>query len=285
MRTIKFYAAPIALLAGILLVGTAALAQDQQTAIKKELDSEYRLTQPTAANDDIVTAGSVLTLKMNRITMFPVSSVGLCKNTYRDGKISQDASCKVPKVPNWVIKLPVPHVPTMPEAPRSRDFVKGEKMWVTNIEVKNSSVVFTLFTDPYNQVRYKTSLIFPLKESALTADGATQLIGEVFDAEIPSNLASPQQPQQFNGAPQSVGNSSVSRGQSTPDSPVVVPPPPPPPPDEASSSPTATLGQTTDQVIASLGKPEKVDVDGDTQVYHYPKYRVTFVGGKVTGVQ
>ena len=62
----------------------------------------------------------------------------------------------------------------------------GEKMWVTKIEVKNEnkeqSVVFELFTDAVNDVRYKGSLKFPCPKGA-TEDQVDKLVAEVFKVQ------------------------------------------------------------------------------------------------------
>ena len=57
-----------------LLIGASGLAYAQdKAAIEKKLTEQYTLTQPTAANDDIVIAGSILVLQKNSIVMAPVS--------------------------------------------------------------------------------------------------------------------------------------------------------------------------------------------------------------------
>ncbi len=81
----------------VLLLATALSlhAQDPKAAIEQKLESEYKLTQPTADESDIVTAGSVLVLQRghgdNNIMMAPVSSTNFYQNTYEDGKITQNA--------------------------------------------------------------------------------------------------------------------------------------------------------------------------------------------------
>jgi hypothetical protein len=48
---------------------------------------------------------------------------------------------------------------------------------------------------------------------------------------------------------------------------------------------TIKLGQTTDQVQAALGKPDKIVDLGAKQIYVYKDLKVTFVNNKVTDVQ
>ena len=48
---------------------------------------------------------------------------------------------------------------------------------------------------------------------------------------------------------------------------------------------TIEKGQTTDQVQAALGKPDKIVNLGTKQIYIYKDMKVTFINGKVTDVQ
>ena len=57
--------------------------------------------------------------------------------------------------------------------------------------------------------------------------------------------------------------------------------------DAAPPAPPATvaIGQTTDEVVAILGQPEKILNLGAKQIYVYKDLKVTFVKGKVTDAQ
>jgi hypothetical protein len=62
--------------------------------------------------------------------------------------------------------------------------------------------------------------------------------------------------------------------------------PPPPPADEPAAPPkTISLGQTTDQVVAILGQPQKIVNLTNKQTYYYKDLKVMFTAGKVTDVQ
>ncbi len=54
----------------------------------------------------------------------------------------------IPGVPNISGRNPVGNTAT-------RTFVNGEKVYVTKIEVKGNNIIFSLFSDAYNNVRYK----------------------------------------------------------------------------------------------------------------------------------
>ena len=62
-------------------------------------------------------------------------------------------------------------------------------------------------------------------------------------------------------------------------------PVPGPPPAPAASPKTISLGQTTDEVVAILGQPDKTANLAGKELYIYKDLKVTFVKGKVTDVQ
>jgi hypothetical protein len=60
----------------------------------------------------------------------------------------------------------------------------------------------------------------------------------------------------------------------------------PVPPAEPSKPPVEiALGQTIDQVVASLGSPKQIVKLGPKQIYVYSDIKITFVDGKVSDVQ
>jgi hypothetical protein len=54
---------------------------------------------------------------------------------------------------------------------------------------------------------------------------------------------------------------------------------------QAAPPKTIALGQTTDEVIAILGQPQKIVNLGSKQMYFYPDMKVIFTSGKVSDVQ
>ena len=92
------------------------------------------------------------------------SSANPCTNTYRDGKITPRAGCSAGEKIRHIPGLGN-HIPGADKAPATRNFVTGEKFWVTKITVKDTgkepAVVMDLFTDAISDVRYKASLTIP----------------------------------------------------------------------------------------------------------------------------
>lgn len=283
-----------------VLLGTSfsASAQDAAT-IQKKLVEDYPLTQPTAAFDDIVTAGAVVALQKGPLMMVAVSSsVNPYVATYKNGKLKSGMAA----AKSWRDKLSgvpglsaVPGVAQTGNGPSTRTFVVGEKMWVTKIDTRQDAVVIDLFTDAISDVRYKTSVTFPYptKGTIPPAQDVEKLVGEVFkvqpsddakDAKGDGQQQAPaggQQAAPAQGAPANGAAAPAASQQTAEAPPPPIAPPPPPPADPK----TVSLGQKPDEVIAALGQPEKIVKLGAKQTYYYKDMKVIFVNGKVTDVQ
>jgi hypothetical protein len=271
----------LALFAGICFVANA----QSKTALETKLTSEYTLTQATADQSDIVTAGSILVLKKGNIVMAPVSGSNFFQNTYKEGRITQNT---LGKINNGLNRFS--HLPGAAPAPGpvNRTFVPGEKVWVTKIECKDDGLVFDLFTDAYADVRYKAALkfYFSPKGAIPSADEMDRLVGEVFKIQ-PAEVGDAGAQQPAAAAPP------AGRGQQQAPPPPVAdappaPIPPPPPPADAPEVATKELkiGQTKDTVVANFGQPDKIVKLGPKEIYYYKEVgKVTFVNGKVTDVQ
>lgn len=263
-----------------------ANAQDK-AAITQELTSKYALTKTTADRTDIVTAGAILVLKKDGLLMVDVSSSNLFQNTYKDGKITQNALGKISRF----------HFPGAPSAPSSgaaqRTFVAGEKMWVTNITVKDNGVDMELYTDAINDIRYRAVLNFPFKGSDPIGQQADKLVADVFDVQPADNSDSGggQQQQAGSGGQQQQTPAAGQANQSAPTqaaadaAPAPIPPPPPPADAPPAAPKTIALGQTKDLVVANFGQPQKIVKLATKEIYYYPDMKVTFVKDKVTDVQ
>jgi hypothetical protein len=274
-----------------------AYAQDQgAAAIQKKLEGEYQLTKTTADKSDIVTAGSVVVLQKDNVLMLAASSTNPCRNTYKDGKVTQNAACrtneKLKKFSRFTSHIP--GASNVPDSPASRTFVTGEKFWVTKIEVagagKEPGITLGFFTDAINDTRYGTSLFIPFGAITPSPEEALKAVAEVI-AVAPSDdkggdkggdkaQSAPQGGQQEAPAPsQPAAAAAAPAPAEAPPPPIEAPPPPPADPVSVSE------GQTIDQVVAALGQPAKKAKVGTKDIYYYKDLKVTFVNGKVTDVQ
>jgi hypothetical protein len=283
--------APLALLFAVS--GIAADQDPAHEAIQKKLESEYQLTKTTDDKSDIVTAGSVLVLHKDKVTMVAATSAtNPCMNTYKDGKIVQSKTCganeTAQKAKKWGSMIPgLSSLGSTPSA-SSRNFVSGEKFWLTKIDVRSTGIILNFFTDAINDTRYIGALTIPFGAVAPSPDEALKAVAEVITvapADDSANSGSGDQQQQ--AAPQKGGQKPAPPQQAAapPPQPAAAPPPldiPPPPPADPVE---IKIGQTTDQVIAALGQPVRKAKTATREIYFYKDLKVTFVNGKVKDVE
>lgn len=241
-------------------------------ALQQKLNTQFKVTTITADRTDIVTAGSIVQLHKPGLVMYSVESPLPPSNSYKNGRIGQgwggfgqDLAIGM-KSQNGTTAKDYPH----------RQFVPEEKCWVTSIAVQKDGVVFQLYSDPYNDVRYYGNLKipFPDRRTVPAPDAFLPIVAEVLTA-APADNQGQQNSQAAAPAPGTMQN--------------IAPPPPPPdiappPPPADAPPPTIALGQTKDQVTAAFGQPVRIAKLGAKEIYYYKDMRVTFISGKVTDV-
>jgi len=295
MRIVTLSGSLITLLIGSL----AALAQAPKGTLEDQLQAEYMITTPTADNTDLVTTGSVLVLQKKGFSAGAVASKVTTQNTYKDGQIHSGAATAVRRFGGLPGISSIPGVGTVAgtaagAAGGSRDFVNGEKLYVTQITVDRGKdgIVFDLISDSYGDSgRFKGQLRFQFPKGAVkTADlaAADAMISQVFkiqpadDASAKGGNAQPA----ANGAAAAPAAAPAASEPAVAEAPPAPIPPPPPPVDEPPAPPKSIeLGQTKDQVIANFGQPQKTAKVGTKEIFFYKDLKVTFVGGKVSDVQ
>lgn len=260
----------------ILACSTWANAQDARLELENKLEAQFVPTKITADRTDIVTAGSILLLHKDGLLMFSIDTKVPPTVSYKDGKLSMGLGAIMATDFALGQAQPGSNHSTVPQ----RKFVAGEKIWYVSSSVKDDGVLFMVYSDVYQDVRYYGLLKFPFAKKVIPpADELLKTIAEVVTVEPGDNAA---------------GNSpQPSPGPPPPPSalkPIPAPPPPadstPPPQSRDSSAPppTIALGQTKDQVLATFGQPQKIVSLGSKEIDYYPDMKVTFVNGKVTDV-
>ena len=163
-----------------------------------------------------------------------------------------------------------------PQTVQGRQFVTGEKFWVTSIAVQPDGVLFTLFSDPYQDIRYYSQLkfIYP-KGSNLSADQVLSLVAEVLTVQADDSAKSDD-----SGKSDQAAGGDAQQPAAAADAPAAAAPAAAP-----AAPATVEIGQTPDQVTAILGQPDKILNLGPKQIYVYKDLKVTFVKGKVTDAQ
>src|ERR1035437_5077683 len=166
------------LAATTLMVSLMLAAQTGDlAAIQQKLNAQFKLTTATADRSDIVTAGDVVVIHKPGLLMYAVASPLPPSNTYKNGKIGQ----------GWggfgkdlMIGMATPGGGTAADYPH-RPFVPEEKYWIMGIQVQRDGVLFQLYSDPYDDIRYYANLKipFPNKKEVSSVDVAMQLVAEV----------------------------------------------------------------------------------------------------------
>lgn len=267
-------------LAGLLVVGFGplvlrALGSGDAAELQKKLDAEFSLTKITADRSDIVSAGSVLVLHKDGLIMYSTPTDTPPLNMFKDGRIQQSAAGNYFRGLGGILR----HggdASQLDNTPR-RKFVAGEKFWVTDINIEADGVVFTVYSDPFDDVRYYGQLKFPFpKNSVPPTDEMVKTVEEVITVQPPDNS---NDAGNNNSAPPQNGPASAPNGPAAPAAAMAPIAPPPPPPK------TISAGQTKAMVIATWGQPSKDIKLANKEILVYPDMKVTLVAGKVSDVQ
>jgi hypothetical protein len=264
----------------LLVPGLLSLhAQNSVGDLQTKLNSKYSFTKITADRSDIVTAGTVLVLHKDGLLMYITDSPAPPISTYRDGRLQYSAGASFGKMFGASI-LHGSNGQNMANI-QKRNFVSGEKFWLTNVEYLPDGIVLDVYSDPFNNVRYYGQIKFPFAKGAMPpADAMMQTIDEVVTVQPADNAA--QAPAAPPAAPPVPGAASDSS------SPAAMAPiaPPPPPADQPPAQPkTISIGQSKSDVIGILGQPSKDVQLGSKEILVYSDMKVTLVGGKVSDVQ
>jgi hypothetical protein len=262
----------------------SAAQSGDPAAIQRNLNSQIQTTTTTADRSDIVNPGSVVELHKDGLTMYAVTAPLPQSNTYKNGKISQGAGGFGKELLFTMAAQGGGDTYPM------RRFAAGERCWVTGITVQNDGVLFRLYSDPYDDIRYYGNLKipFPNKKEVPSVDVASQMVAEVLTVVPPDDQGSQQQQEPAPPPP-------------PPQRPVQVQRPVPPqrpvqplPParnsngyaaPQSAAPPTITLGQTREQVAAAFGQPLRTAVIGAKEMFFYKDMKVTFTNGKVSNVE
>jgi hypothetical protein len=271
---------PSCLSAVLVLSCNALNAQTAGTpaSIEQKLESQYTLTKAAADRSDVVTAGSVLVLKKDGLLMSATTTGSAAQNTYKDGKISQGV-WKMARMPGFGSLMS--HSGTGATV-TTRTFVAGEKFWVTKITVHDDGIILELFSDPFSDVRYYSTLKFPFAKGAYPSpEQAQSAVAEVVN--IQQDDAAGDSGKKQAPAETAAATAPAATAAPTPMAPIA---PPPPPADTPPPTPkTIALKQTKDEVVANFGAPTKIVKLGTKEIDYYPDMKVTFVNNKVTDVQ
>lgn len=263
-----------ALALAVLFPAYLAFAQDA-ASLQTQLTAKYKLVKlgEDSTGVAVIEAGTILDIKKGGILSYPTSNGRPFASTYKDGAVHAPGTMKIP---GWM-----PHASSVPGQVTDTKFLTvGEKVYITKIEVqeKDKVAVFIIECDTCNNVQdpslRRAQVLFQYPKGYLASADVGQvsdLIEQVLAPDTGGD-SSQQQGQQGQDSQQQQGQPAQQQQDAAPAQPAQPPP-------------TIQLGQTTDQVIAIMGQPDKI-VDLKTkQIYVYKELKVTFVKGKVSDVE
>jgi len=236
-----------------------ANAQDTAAgSLEDQLKQHYKITKLglDSGGYSIVDAGTVLVIKKGGILGAPPNNLVLGNTVYKDGEVHSPSPLFLGNA--------------------TRLLATGEKVYVLKVSAnpKNDKVTLLILEcDSCNGVNqqssYKAQVTFQYPKGYLSSADPGQVedvIAELLAADNNNG----------GGAQQDQG--AQAQAQPAQAEPAAQAPPPAQPE-------TIQLGQTTDQVQAILGQPDKIVNLGSKQIYVYKDIKVTFVNGKVTDAQ
>jgi hypothetical protein len=214
MKRVRWFCAfGLAAIMSLFGLGLAAQSGDR-AAIFQQLSAQIIVTKTAADRSDIVDAGSVVELRKEGLLMYGVASPLPPSNTYKNGKIFQ----------GWggfgkdlLITMMTPGN-SMSAGYPARKFVAGETCWVTGISVQKDGVVFQLYSDPYDSIRYYADLKipFPQKKVVPPVDAVLQMVAEVLETRQQASPGDEQVPGAATldeGSPPAVGGAVSVQGK------------------------------------------------------------------------
>lgn len=258
-------------LIGVLIFSTAMASAQKSggVSLQEQLAAQYKLVKIGNATGEItiVEPGTVLSIQKAGIVGVIPRSLAMCPAKYENGDLKAPNSFCVGMLGKQNIRY----------------LTVGEKVYPMKLDVnigKEKISMAILECDSCNGVQdpsnYKAEVVFQFAKGYLETANAGQIedtIGQIF--AISEDDSQQGQGGQGNQGGNQGGNDQGGQdqggGQANQQ--------------QQAEPQTIEIGQTPEQVIAAMGKPEKIVNMGVKQIYLYKDLKVTFVKGKVSDVQ
>lgn len=265
-------------ISGIVLLGTAicpSLAGAQAVTLQEQLAAQYKLVKmgSDTSGYSVVDPGTLLAVQKGGILGVPYSDTAILSTKYEGGTVHS---------PNNVLSKGLGFGMKRFGKEQSTHLIAvGDKVYPTKIDVnvgKDTVAMGIVECDTCNNADPKTYnkavVVFQFPKGTLakaSAGDVEDTIGQLLSiSSDDAQQGGDQQASQNQGQGQSQGQGQgQGQGQAQ----------------QQSEPQTIQMGMTTDQVMAALGKPEKMVNLGPKQLYVYKDMKVTFINGKVVDVQ
>jgi hypothetical protein len=261
----RFILAIIAIVCGAVFSSARAGAQGAPVSLQEQLAAQYKVVKmgSDSGGPSVVEPGTLLAIQKGGILSVPYSDTSILSTKYESGTVHSPSTLMSKGIGFGMKKFGKEQTTHL--------FQVGDKVYPSKIEVdvNKDDVAMTIVacdacnkTDPpsYN----KAKVVFHFSKGALAKASAGDIedtIGQLLSISDDSQQEQSGQVAQGQGQDQQAA------------------------PQQQAEPQTIEKGQTTDQVQAALGKPDKIVNLGPKQIYIYKDLKVTFVNGKVADVQ
>ncbi|MGA9978213.1 MAG: hypothetical protein WBQ08_06225 [Candidatus Sulfotelmatobacter sp.] len=261
----------------------APMARAQAPTLQEQLIAQYKLVKmgSDTSGYSVVEKGTLLEIKKGGILGVPYGDNNVPASHYENGAVKGPSGLALMGRKSIMGKFGKEQTTHL--------FASGDKVYPMKVEVNVAKDTVTLGivacdtcnkTDPptYN----KAQVVFQFPKGSLAAGNASgvedtigQLLAVTDDTQQDQGQQGGQQDQgqQDQGQQAQQGGQGGGGQQGGQDQP------------QQADPQTIQLGQTTDQVQAALGKPDKIVNLGPKQIWVYKDLKVTFKDGKVSDVQ
>jgi hypothetical protein len=277
-QKIEFTVLGIALIA-VSFMTSPMLAQAPSVSLEDQLKAQYTLVKMGADSNGaaVVEQGTILVVKKGGILGVPYSDQSIFATKYENGAVHSPNPVASKALGFGLGKLGRP-------APTTQFFQKDTKVYPARLSVnlaKDQVVMGIVACDSCNNTSpttfYKADVVFQFPKGTLGTTSPSQVedtISGLLNIDDSAGGDQGNGQQGGNGNDQQgnqQGNAQGGGGQAQQ--------PPPAQPQQIDK------GQTTDQVVAAIGQPDKIINLGAKQIYVYKDIKVTFINGKVSDVQ
>jgi hypothetical protein len=273
----------LALMCAVLFAPAIVVAQ--AVSLQEQLAAQYKLVKmgSDTSGYSVIEAGTLLAIQKGGILGVPYSDKTVLTTKYENGTVHgpNAAMAEARK------KLFGHFSQTASEGQTTHLFQKGDKVYPTkvSVNVEKDTVELGIVacdtcnkTDPptYN----KAQVVFEFPKGSLakaSAGDVEDTIGQLLSVSDDSQQGdqNSQQPADQNAQQQGGQDQqqAADQGQQQQQ------------PQQQAEPQTIEKGQSPDQVVAAIGKPDKIVNLGAKQLYIYKDMKITFVNGKVSDVQ
>lgn len=291
MRWRVKFASILILFAVGVMAPSVIFAQDAAPpSLEEQLKAQYTMVKMggDSSGPAVIEAGTILAIQKGGILGVPYSQVAVFPAKFQGGTLhpstaatNNAATAAGQKLCGLFGKCSGAKDQVNKQA-TTKLFQVGDKVYPSKIEVKpdkDSVILSVIACDSCNNVNpptyYKSQVVFQFDKGYLAKASPPQIedvIAQVFtiDDSAQNGGGSAQGNQAQGGQQQGGGGQGGQNSQAG---------------NDQAQTQTIQLGQTTDQVVASLGQPQKVVNLGPKQIYVYKDLKITFLNGRVADVQ